>query len=123
LFNWSKIEEIVHDTRASELEGEHTKNFVAFCEKEFGTPGVPIEIIHHIRLEPLEERARTFGFSDASGMMGVTGVMEIDFEHMLAELWVNGNKVKLQYNLVVKIQNDGDLYVYIDRGSGYTKMH
>jgi hypothetical protein len=124
LFNWSKIEEIVHDTPVSGLEGEHTKNFVAFYEKEFGTPGVPIEIIHHIRLEPFEECARTFEFSDASGMMGVTGVMSIDLEHKVAELRVNeGNEVKLQRNLVVQKQNDGDLYVFVDRSDGYKKVH
>jgi len=124
LFNWSKIEEIVHDTRTSELEGEDTKKFVAFFEKEFGTPGRPFEIIHHIRLEPLEERGTMFEFSDASGMMAVTGVMDIDIEHKLAELWVNqGSELKLERNLVVKIQNDGDLYVYMDRSDGDTKVH
>jgi hypothetical protein len=123
LFNWSKIEEIVHDTRTSELEGEDTKKFVAFYEKEFGTPGVPIEIIHHIRLEPFEQRSKTFEFSDASGIMGVTGAMDIDFERKRAELRVNeGNEVKLQRNLVVKMQNDGDLYVYMDRNDNYTKV-
>jgi hypothetical protein len=118
LFNWSKIEEIVHNTRTAELEGEDTKKFVAFCEKEFGGGG-PIEIIHHIRLEPFEKRARMFQFSDSSGTLSIGGIMEIDSEYRLAELLIDGDKVKLQRNLVVKIQNDGDLYVYMERSGGY----
>jgi hypothetical protein len=82
----------------------------------------PIEIIHNIRLEPFETRAKTFGFSDASGMIAVTGCMEIDFECKHAELRVNeGNAiVKLQRNSVVKMQNAG---VYMDKSDGHRKVH
>jgi hypothetical protein len=119
LFNLSKIEEVLHNTPVSQVEGDDTRKFLDFCERQFASQ---IAFIHLISRDPIMDSTH-FKFSDPSERNVMRGTIDIDLQNRLAQFVADkGDKITLKRDLVVKIQNNGDLHIWMDRW-GSTHIH
>lgn len=140
LFNWSKIEEILNKTPVSQVEGEDARKFLAFCESEFDTAIAVIE--RSVISRDPDKNVTYFKFIDPWEHFIMRGSIEIALHNTVARFhgykaaWFHGDiekvaeyleykkdEMTLKRDLVIKIQNNGDLYIYIDRSKGYTKVN
>jgi hypothetical protein len=119
LFNLSKIEEVLHNTPVSQVEGDDTRKFLDFCERVLASP---IGFIHLISPDPIMD-ATHFKFIDPLERDVMSGIIDIDLHNGVAQFQAEkGDKITIKRDLVVKIQNDGDLHIYMDRW-GSTHIH